>query len=223
MSRIYSIDSVLKNAKELEKQGFTKHSLGMGDLVENFVLEAPAGYQSIIFTEAYTSERGTGYGIRKVNEISASMRKKIDAAKNTKELSLAEKQKKEAIARMKLLRIIPDAIEQFRKGDVVMKSEAPFGALYWLSDDEKEMVSEFEKKFDAKVYMVVRANTSMGLMDSLLYVGKDEDEWIYDRDDLEYEGDKYPMSYTVNHEDDWCSEFGRVGVKPMFGGLIRTA
>ena len=29
------------------------------------------------------------------------------------------------------------------------------------------------------------------------------------------------MTYTINHDAPYCSEFGSIAFKPMFGGLIR--
>lgn len=129
-----------------------------------------------------------------------------------------EMKKEEAIKRMKALGIIDDAIKQFKNDDVVMVTEPPLGGLYWCSDEEKEMVRKFEEEHNALVYMVVRAFTQFGKMDSLLYVSDWQEEWEYENEDLR---DGYAMSYTINHDMPDCSEFGSIAVKPMFGGLIR--
>lgn len=129
-----------------------------------------------------------------------------------------EMKKAEAIKRMRALKIIDDAIEQFEKDDIVMVSEPPMAGLYWLEDEEKEMVREFEEEHDALVYMVVRAFTNFGKMDSLLFVSDYDEEWEYDNEDLK---DGYVLTYTINHDMPDCSEFGSIVVKPMFGGLLR--
>lgn len=129
-----------------------------------------------------------------------------------------EMKKEEAIKRMKALGIINDAIKQFKNDDVVMVTEPPLGGLYWCNDEEKEMVRKFEEEHNALVYMVVRAFTQFGEMDSLLYVSDWQEEWEYENEDLR---DGYAMSYTINHDMPDCSEFGSIAVKPMFGGLIR--
>lgn len=129
-----------------------------------------------------------------------------------------EMKKEEAIKRMKALGIIDDTIKQFKNDDVVMVTEPPLGGLYWCSDEEKEMVRKFEEEHNALVYMVVRAFTQFGKMDSLLYVSDWQEEWEYENEDLK---DGYVMSYTINHDMPDCSEFGSIAVKPMFGGLIR--
>ena len=129
-----------------------------------------------------------------------------------------EMKKEEAIKRMKALDIIDDAIEQFKNDDIVMVTEPPLGGLYWLTDEEKEMVRKFEEEHDVLVYMIVRAFTQLGKMDSLLYVSDWQEEWEYENEDLK---DGYAMSYTINHDMPDCSEFGSIAFKPMFGGLIR--
>ena len=129
-----------------------------------------------------------------------------------------EMKKEEAIKRMKALKIIDDAIKQFEKDDIVMVSEPPMGGLYWLNDEEKEMVREFEEEYNALVYMVVRSFTNFGKMDSLLFVSDYDEEYEMEMEDIK---DGYVMTYTVNYDAPWCSEMGSIVVKPMFGGLLR--
>lgn len=134
-------------------------------------------------------------------------------------VSKAEK-KAEAVKRMQALRIFPNAVRAFRGGRV-MVSEPPFGGLYELNEEEQKMVSGFEQENNALVYMVVRSNTEFGLLDSLLFVGDEKSEWAYENEDLK---DGYVFAYVVNHDADWCSEFGTIQVKTTFGrGLVRVA
>lgn len=129
-----------------------------------------------------------------------------------------EMKKEEALKRMKRLGIINDAIKQFRDDDIVMVSEPPFGGLYWLNDEEKEMVREFEEEYGYLVYMVVRAFTNFGKMDSLLFISDYEEDWEYD---MKYINDGYVMSYTINHDMPDCSDMGSIVVKSVGGGLVR--
>lgn len=129
-----------------------------------------------------------------------------------------EKKKEEAIKRLKALDIIDDAINQFKEDDIVMVSEPPMGGLYWLEDEEKEMVRKFEEENNALVYMVVRAFTQFGKMDSLLFVSDYDEEWEMDMEDI---ADGYVLSYTKNYDMPDCSEMGSIAVKKMFGGLLR--
>ena len=130
-----------------------------------------------------------------------------------------ENKKQEAIKRMKALGIFPETIKQFRFDDLVSCSEPPLGGNYWLSDEQKKVVEEFEAEHNALVYFIVSSFTEFGKLDSLLYVSDYEEEWKMDRDDIK---DGYPMTYVHNYDDPWCSEFGRIAVKKMAGGLVRV-
>ena len=129
-----------------------------------------------------------------------------------------EIKKEEAIQRMKALGVFPQSIKQF-KGGMVSYSE-PTGANYWLDDEQKELVKEFEEKHNALVYFVIRSYTSFGKLDSILYVSDYQDEWEMDNEDIK---DGYAMAYVHNYDDPYCSEFGSIGVQERFGGLVRTA
>ena len=131
-----------------------------------------------------------------------------------------EEKKAEAIRRMKMLGIFPETIKQFEAG-YVSRSEPPFGAYYWVEGEELEALRKFEEEHDCLVYTVVRSYTSIGLMDSYLFVGDDVEEWELDRDDLE---NGYAFTYTVNHDAPDCSEFGTIGIKlSVAAGLLRTS
>lgn len=130
-----------------------------------------------------------------------------------------ERKIEEAIARMKMLDIIPDAIRQFKNNGTVMSSEPPMGGLYWVNDEQKEMIREFEEKNNALVYLVVRSYTGFGTMDSLLFVSDYEEEWDMDREDIK---DDIALTYTINHDTPDFSEFGSIGIKRLFGGLVRV-
>ena len=130
-----------------------------------------------------------------------------------------EAKKQEAIKRMKALDIIDNAIDQFENDDIVMVSEPPMGGLYWLNDEEKEMVRKFEEEHNALVYMVVRAFTNIGKMDSMLFVSDYDEEWEMDNQDIK---DGYALTYTVNYDMPNCADMGSIGVKSIFGGLVRV-
>lgn len=131
-----------------------------------------------------------------------------------------EEKKTEAIRRMKMLGIFPETIKQFEAG-YVSRSEQPFGAYYWVEGEELEALRKFEEEHDCLVYTVVRSYTSIGMMDSYLFVGDDVEEWELDRDNLK---DGYAFSYTVNYDAPDCSEFGTIGIKlSVAAGLVRTS
>lgn len=131
-----------------------------------------------------------------------------------------EEKKAEAIRRMKMLGIYPETIKQFEDGHV-SRSEPPFGAYYWVEGKELEALRKFEEEHDYLVYTVVRSYTSIGTMDSYLYVSDCKDDWELDLDDLK-EG--YAFTYTINRDAPDCSEFGTIGIKlNIAAGLTRTA
>ena len=129
------------------------------------------------------------------------------------------KQKQEAIERMKLLNLHGNVIKEFEKEGIVNLSENG-GLLYWLNSEQQTIVNEFEQKHNALVYHVIHTLTEFGEMYALLYVSEYEDEWSYDKDDIQC---GYPLAYVKNVDDDFCSEFGSIGIKPQYGGLVRTA
>lgn len=131
-----------------------------------------------------------------------------------------EIKKQEAIKRMKALSIYSETINQFEKDGLVSYSEPPIGTNYWLTDKQKEIVSEFEEEYNALVYFAVRAYTEFGVLDAFLYVSDHEDEWILDRNDIK---DGYAYAYVYNHDVPEYSEIGLIGVSYVFGGLVRTS
>lgn len=132
---------------------------------------------------------------------------------------MKNKQKQEAIERMRMLKLSDNVIKEFEKEGIVNMSENG-GFLYWLDSDQQEMVANFEAEHNAIVYHVIHSYTQFGEMYALLYVSDDEDEWDYDKDDIKC---GCAIAYVKNVTDDMCSEFGSIGIRAQFGGLVRTA
>lgn len=132
--------------------------------------------------------------------------------------NLREKQKQEAIERMKMLKIYSQAIKEFEKENVINVSEHG-GILFWLDDEQQEMIKRFEEKYNAVVYHVIHNYTEFGELYSLLYVSQHENEWDYDKDDIKH---NIALCYVVNKDEENFSEFGSIGIKPQCGGVIRT-
>lgn len=138
-----------------------------------------------------------------------------------------EKIKNECLRRMKELKLHDEGeftcVGSFRKNEEVWKSEF-HGILYWLDEEEKQRVKEFEENHKGlKVYHIVKSHTEFGELLSLLYVnGRSEEEFEEDKQYFDEDiKDGYIMSYTINLDDDFCSEFGSIIVQSMFGGLKR--
>lgn len=127
------------------------------------------------------------------------------------------RQREEAVARMKLLKLHSNVIGEFKTGKLNLSDRA---ILYWVEDEEmKTVISEFEEKYNAVVYHCIVNNTEFGKLLSLLYVSAHEEEWELDRFDLLK---KFPYAYVANLDDDLCSEIGRIGIQPAWGGVLRT-
>ena len=130
-----------------------------------------------------------------------------------------EETKEEAIRRMKKLRVWSQAIGEFKRRDLVLVTEPPVGAVYTLEPELAEEVEKFENENNALVYIVVRAFTDFGKMDSMLFVSDYPEEWELDNADI---NDGIALSYTVNWDMPECSEMGSIGVRPtVAGGLER--
>jgi hypothetical protein len=132
-----------------------------------------------------------------------------------------EIKKEEAIKRMKALDLYGSYINSFKKDDEIFLSEMT-GGVYELSNEKelKAKIKEFEEEYNALVYHVIHTFTEFGELYSFLYVSDYEEEWEYDNESLK-EG--YALVYVWNKDDEWCSEFGEIGVRGQFGGIVRTA
>lgn len=131
-----------------------------------------------------------------------------------------EAMKQEAIERMKILKIYPNAVRDFKKKARVINKSEGYGALYWLNDEEEKIIKQFEEEQGAMVYACILNYLEFGECLSILFVPKDEEEWQMDREDLM---NGYAFAYVYNKTCPDCSEFGTIGIRPSFGGLIRTA
>lgn len=131
-----------------------------------------------------------------------------------------EEQKAEAIKRLRILKIHPNVIKEFQH-DKPLLNYSYRGILYWIDNEEwKEIISNFETKFNAVVYHAIFTPTGFGDLLTLLYVSSHEEEWSMDNEDLEQ---GFAYAYVANLTDDNCSEIGSVCIEPRFGGVIRTA
>ena len=128
-----------------------------------------------------------------------------------------EEMVKEALDRMKLLRLHQNAVREFRD-EGKLNLSGVYGALYWLNDEQKKLVRDWEEKTGNLVYHVIHNRMEFGEMLNLLYISQYPEEWSKDRADIE-KGEI--LAYAMNLDDDVCSEFGYIGIRPMFGGVVR--
>lgn len=131
-----------------------------------------------------------------------------------------EIKKKEAITRMKLLGLFDPCIKAFETRGEVQLTE-PWGGLYEFKKNGELNVhiKLFEEEYNALVYHVIHSPMEFGDCYNFLYVSDHPEEWEYDILDLRQ---GFPMAYVWNKDVEYFSEFGAIGIKEKFGGLIRT-
>ncbi len=133
--------------------------------------------------------------------------------------TLKDRQKEEASLRLKMLDVPVRIQRDFERFGRYWLCTSPLGTYSDLSDEMKAEIKTFEEKYEATVFMVVRVFSRAGLLDSLLYVGKYEEEWEEERIDI---NEGYIMTYTINHDHDFCSEFGSIAfTRNDDGGIVR--
>ena len=130
---------------------------------------------------------------------------------------MKEKQLKEALQRIKALNLHPNVAKELEKENKLNASEH-MGALFWLKEGEEEVVRKIEDKYGIFIYHIIKSYTQMGILLSFLYVSSSEEEWEMERADLDA---NCPIAYVYNVEYPEFSEFGSIGIRPIFGGVIR--
>lgn len=133
-----------------------------------------------------------------------------------------EEKRAEAIKRMKAFGFFSDTVKLFEKNGTLLSSAPPWSAFYTLDDKQKAAVHKLEEQYDCLVYSVIRSfHQELGVIDNLLYVSDEKDEWPWDWGDIE---NMCPCIYAVNYNTPEFSEFGAIGVKMGAGaGLIRIS
>lgn len=132
-----------------------------------------------------------------------------------------EEMKAEALKNMKALGLLKDVIKEFKEEDKLNVSEG-IGALYWLNEEEQQMVKEFEERTGDLVYHVIHSMTNFGEMYSMLIISKYKEDW--DVMCQEFTGGQFRVfSYVYNKTDPMCPDMGSILVRPSIGGLRRIA
>ena len=132
-----------------------------------------------------------------------------------------EQRKEQAVKLMKQLDIYKPYIKGFEESDKVCFYEN-FGGFWVFQEPEIEAkMKEIEKRFDCTVYAITHEYTEFGECYDFLIVTDYTEEW----ENLVYrEGNGfYAFAYVWNKDDEWCSEFGTIGVKSFGGGIKRIA
>ena len=135
---------------------------------------------------------------------------------NLKEIIGGDTVKDEALRIMKMLDLYPNVIREFKEENKLNKSETRNGILYWLTDEEQEIVNQFQKEHEGTlVYHVILTNTvDFGIIYDLLYITENQEDWNLYKDYLK---DDLVLSYSVTP----FPEGGLIKVKKVNGGLVR--
>lgn len=133
-----------------------------------------------------------------------------------------QEMKEKAIELLEELDIYKPYIRGFKnKGDVCYFEN--FGGFWAYQEPElTEKIKQVEKEYECLVYAVTHEYTGFGELYSMLIVPKYKQEW----NDLvkKQEGNRFAVfAYVWNKDDDYCSEFGNIGVQSWGGGLRRFA
>ena len=129
-----------------------------------------------------------------------------------------EEMKEEAIRRLKLFtKMEPCVIDEFKAENVLYMSENR-GILYYLNDEEKNLVKSVEAAGDRLVFHVLHYGSQFGEMYAMLYVYNDKSEWAECRENLKNCGISY--CYTYNKNEPAFSEHGSIGVVQVNGGIM---
>lgn len=121
----------------------------------------------------------------------------------------------EAIARMELMELFPEAIWEFsEEGRIVTRSEKD-GRLYDLTDEEWEMVDRYEEDTGNLVYHIIKTDVkSVGTMYDILFVRRDSSDWQLEKTEI-----------RIGKTEGYEPRFNRtafIGIKPVAGGIVRT-
>lgn len=125
--------------------------------------------------------------------------------------------KEYAIELMKLLKLHPNVIREFKDKNKLNRSETNLGLLYWLNADEEKIVKRFEQENPNKlVYHLIKTNTrDFGIVYNLLYVTANQEDLKKAKEDLK---DNLVLAYVTTE----YQESGLIEVKSINGGLVRT-
>lgn len=139
---------------------------------------------------------------------------------------IKDKQLKEALERMELLKLEESVIEALKKGNLY-KSETlrnP-GALSKVDKVDKDFIDNWAKEIKYLPYHVIKESTLFGDMLTILYVSNRENEWEEDREGLEPLSELEPAEikvYSVIKHDRSHSGFANVNIRPFLGGLCKV-
>ena len=135
-------------------------------------------------------------------------------------MTMQERQKAEAIKRLKLLGIAQYTIRKFEETGEVSTCSCVTGEPQPTEDFVKTMIHQLEQQYGFLVFLNVRSETYFGTIDNLFFVGKYDEEWKMSLDDLK---DGYALVYAQNWSYPENSEMGSIAFyRTDNGGILRA-
>ena len=133
--------------------------------------------------------------------------------------SFRNRQKADAIARLRELEAPKKIIRDVKKRGKVYLCLSPFGVFDELTPEFAQEIKQFEERYSAIVFFVIRDDIHVHHLDSLLYVSRFPEEWRDEHLDI---SEGRVMTYTINRTAPGCSEFGTVCFdRTNYGGIVR--
>lgn len=130
-----------------------------------------------------------------------------------------QEMKQEAIKMLKALDIYKPYIKAFEAEDQEVCMFEGYGGFYTHQFPElAAKIKKFEEHYNCMVYAVTHEITEFGELYDFLYVSENKSEW---EEPYKENGISYLFAYVWNVDDDFCSEFGSIGVKSFGGGIAR--
>lgn len=123
-----------------------------------------------------------------------------------------------AIRMLGALNIYKPYIDDFKSKDKVCMFEE-FGGFYIYQYPElAEKVRAIEDAYNIKVYAITHEFSKFGELYDFLYVSNKKSEW---KEPFWEDNVAYVFAYVWNKSDNFCSEFGEIGVACFGGGIKR--
>ena len=129
-----------------------------------------------------------------------------------------ERQKAEAVARLHLMGLREEYIQDFEQNGTIHVSVEKGIEPTSLTDDEKEMINRFREELGITIYLAVRSTfPNLGVMDTLFFVHPFERRWPADIDHLK---DGYEQALTISYQDSNLLEYGLTAFHSLPNGEI---
>lgn len=122
----------------------------------------------------------------------------------------------EAIERMKLLGLAPEAISDFQKTGKV-GSYMENGQCCPLDAAEQERIQEFEEEWGFLVYAAIRNKTAYGRMMCYIIVSAYKEDWFMEQRLMMQDS---LLAYVYNYDAPYNSESGLIGIGRLPGGML---